>query len=64
MIVFKKAVEFEWDEGNKSKNLKKHQVGDQECEEVFFDQAKRVFKDILHSGTEERYILLGVTKKA
>ena len=36
---------------------------DQECEEIFFDQEKKIFKDILHSGREERYILLGQTKE-
>ena len=53
---------FQWDKGNKGKNYSKHKVTDQECEESFFDQNKRVFKDILHSGSEERYILLGQTK--
>lgn len=40
----------------------RHGVSDQECEEVFFDSNKRVLKDVLHSGNEERFILLGKTK--
>ncbi|MDP2951359.1 MAG: BrnT family toxin [bacterium] len=54
---------FLWDKGNSNKNLKKHNVSDLECEEVFFDQNKIAFKDKLHSGKEERFILLGKTKR-
>lgn len=53
---------FQWDKGNIDKNLLKHGISDQECEEVFFDHNKRILKDILHSGKEDRYILLGQTK--
>lgn len=62
MRIYKKPVEFEWDKGNIGKN-KKHKVVDLEAEEVFFDEKKKSYKDIIHSGTEERYILLGKTKK-
>ncbi len=63
MRILKDVLEFEWDEGNKGKNLKKHGVTDGESEEAFFDIGKKIFKDILHSGTEKRYILLGQTKQ-
>lgn len=63
MRTDKEPVEFEWDKGNAGKNLK-HGVSDYECEETFFDEAKRVLKDALHSGSEERNILLGKTKKS
>ena len=36
---------------------------DSECEEVFFDENKVVLKDVLHSDREERFIILGKTKK-
>lgn len=62
MKVNKKALEFEWDKGNIGKN-KKHKVEDRESEEPFFDENKVIYKDILHSGKEERFILLGQTKK-
>ena len=64
MKILDNPSEFQWDKGNKGKNHLKHKVSDQECEEVFFDQYKRIFKDILHSGNEERYILLGQTKES
>lgn len=56
------ALEFDWDEGNSGKN-KKHNVEDSECEEVFFDNRRFIFKDTLHSGSEERIRILGKTKK-
>ena len=63
MKVDKRSKEFIWDRGNSDKNLVKHRVGNSECEEVFFDEDKVIIKDALHSGEEERFILLGKTKK-
>jgi len=62
MRIYKKPLEFEWDKGNTRKN-KKHKVEDLEAEEVFFDDRKKSYKDVIHSGTEERHILLGKTKR-
>lgn len=61
--IIKKVVGFEWDNGNKEKNFLKHKIRDEECEEIFFDQNKKILKDVIHSGKEERYILIGKTKK-
>lgn len=63
MQIFHAPFEFEWDQGNREKNLLKHRVSDTECEEVFFDHRKQILKDTLHSGAERRYILIGMTKK-
>ena len=63
MVIIDRPGEFQWDKGNKGKNYSKHKVTDQECEESFFDQQKKIFKDLLHSGHEDRYILLGKTKE-
>jgi len=54
---------FVWDKGNIDKNWEKHRVRGTECEEVFFDENKVVSKDVLHSGGEERFIVLGKTKR-
>lgn len=62
MFILKEPVAFEWDQGNKGKNFEKHRVTDEECEEVFFDEKKKLLKDIIHSVREGRYILLGRTK--
>lgn len=63
MKVFRDPITFEWDKGNIDKNLKRHRVRNEECEEVFFDPVKRVLRDPLHSGTEQRYIIIGKTKR-
>lgn len=59
----KGPVEFIWDKGNINKNWEKHQVSNKECEEVFFDKNKKITQDPVHSTKEDRYILLGRTKK-
>jgi uncharacterized DUF497 family protein len=65
MKVLENLVSFDWDEGNKNKNknLALHQVTDQECEEIFFDSDKKIYKDVLHSDEEERFLVVGKTKK-
>jgi len=60
--VYKELFEFEWDKGNIEKN-KKHKVEDKETEEVFLDERKKTFKDKLHSDGEERFRVVGKTKK-
>ena len=55
-------TEFEWNKGNRDKNLEMHGVSDEECEEIFFDSKKKILKDAIHSINEERYILIGQTK--
>lgn len=61
--ILEEVSGFEWDAGNKEKSLAKHEVGNEECEEAFFDYNKEVQKDILHSVNEKRYILIGQTKQ-
>lgn len=61
MRLFIEPVEFEWDEGNRDKNVK-HGVTNQEAEEAFRDKKKRLFKDHVHSQSEERYRIIGKTK--
>ncbi len=58
-MILPQPKEFIWDKGNTDKNYEKHNVTNAEAEEVFDDQNKAVFKDILHSGSESRFILLG-----
>lgn len=60
--VLEEISGFEWDNGNKIKNLTKHKVSQDECEETFFDPNRKIQKDLLHSAEEKRYVLLGHTK--
>ncbi len=63
MQIFKEPVQFEWDEGNRHKNVRKHRVTNEECEEVFFDPHKRmVGQPVYHIG-EARYLLIGRTRQ-
>lgn len=63
MVVIKEPFEFEWDKGNVGKNKRKHGVNEKETEESFFDRKKKTFKDNLHSGREERFRIIGMTKE-
>lgn len=63
MRINKDVYKFEWDKENLGKN-KKHKVEDKEAEEVFLDEGKVIYKDTLHSSeVEERFVLLGKTKR-
>ena len=59
MKILQKALEFEWDKGNREKNLKKHNVTNKEAEEVFKSEKIIIFKDESHSQKEERYGIFG-----
>lgn len=61
MIKLNKPYEFDWDKGNRDKNLIKHGVSQEEAEQVFFDQKNLLFKDPDHSKSEDRHILIGKT---
>ena len=61
--ILDKVTGFEWDSGNRNKNLIKHSVTNEECEEAFFDHNKIIMKDIAHSKNEKRYTLIGQTKQ-
>ncbi|MBI2443336.1 MAG: BrnT family toxin [Candidatus Levybacteria bacterium] len=58
----KKPLVFEWDTGNKEKNVKKHNVQNTETEEVFVNDPV-ILPDRTHSQKEERYFAFGVTNK-
>ena len=55
-----RIVGFEWDAGNRGKNLK-HDVSDGEAEQVFFSHPLLVLEDVQHSSRESRYHALGQT---
>lgn len=56
------AIVFEWDDGNREKNYKKHGVTVEECEQVFFNKPLLIIDDVLHSKDEARWYALGKTK--
>lgn len=61
MVILKEPVEFEWDKGNRNKNLIKHNVTNKEAEEPFDNEPIFIKEDVKHSGVEKRYQALGQT---
>lgn len=61
-MYLRKPLIFEWDEGNKEKNVKKHNVQNSETEEVFFNNPV-LLEDKEHSEGEERFFAFGRTDK-
>lgn len=61
--VLPKVIAFEWDEGNIDKNLKKHDVSNQEAEEAFLNKPFIIVADKKHSLREQRFQALGKTSK-
>jgi uncharacterized protein len=59
--VFDSITGFQWDSGNKSKNIIKHNVQNWECEQVFFNHPLLVLDDREHSAIEKRWAALGKT---
>jgi uncharacterized DUF497 family protein len=61
MIDLTQISGFDWDEGNSRKSLEKHNVGQSEAEQLFFNQPLLLLDDIAHSQKEARYHALGRT---
>jgi len=53
---------FDWNKGNKEKNLIKHKVSYYECEQIFFNKPLHTLRDKKHSQKEKRYIAIGKTR--
>jgi len=51
---------FDWDDGNREKNLK-HDVHGWECEQTFFNKPLVILDDTKHSVAESRYAAFGQT---
>jgi uncharacterized protein len=59
--LIKSCIGFDWNEGNKKKNLIKHGVDINESEQVFTDDPL-FFDDEVHSKTENRWGMFGTTE--
>lgn len=64
MIDWSLVTGFDWDKGNARKSAIKHNVGQFEAEQVFFNQPLLVLVDEKHSHSEPRYHALGKTNDA
>ena len=56
-------MEFEWDPEKDSQNLRKHDVGFVEAATVFADPLSITVRDPDHSGTEDRFIIVGYSDR-
>ena len=52
---------FEWDERKNRENRRMHGVSFEEAQTVFFDDRAVEFYDVEHSGSEYRFLLLGLS---
>ena len=57
-------IKFEWDENKSQINQKKHKISFDEAQTVFYDTEALVIDDPEHSEQEDRFIILGLSKKA
>lgn len=55
-------MEFEWDEGKSTINLKKHGVSFHEASTVFADPLAITFDDMDHSEHEHRLLTFGLSR--
>ena len=58
------TIRFEWDENKNSINKEKRHIAFEEAKTVFYDEEALVIDDPEHSEEEERFIILGFSKKA
>jgi uncharacterized DUF497 family protein len=56
-------LSFEWDSKKAASNLSKHGVAFEEATTVFQDEAALVIPDPDHSKEEERFIIMGQSRK-
>lgn len=57
-------IRFEWDEHKNKINQQKHRISFEEAKTVFYDPEALVIDDPEHSAEEDRFIILGLSKRA
>ncbi len=57
------AITFDWDPNKNRSNQKDHGVSFEEAETVFYDDNARLIADPEHSQEEDRFILLGLSRR-
>ena len=56
-------MNFEWDIQKDRANKAKHGISFDEAQSVFYDEEARLIDDPDHSENEERFIILGMSRK-
>jgi uncharacterized DUF497 family protein len=62
-IVNMKYIHFIWDNNKSALNMKKHGISFEEARTAFFDERARVIHDAEHSSEEDRFLLLGMSRR-
>ena len=57
------ALRFEWDPQKARENLRKHRVSFPEAMTVFVDEQALLIPDPGHSGSEKRFIVMGISER-
>lgn len=57
-------INFAWDANKNELNKKKHKISFEEAQTVFYDSDALVIEDSEHSEYEDRFIILGFSKRA
>ena len=57
------SIEFEWDPNKARSNESKHGVTFEEATTAFYDAYARVIADPDHSDEEERFVIIGFSRK-
>lgn len=57
-------LRFEWDKNKNATNIKKLGIAFEEAQTVFFDDDALLIEDPEHSREEERFIILGMSRRA
>ncbi len=58
-----KGISFTWNDDKNISNQSKHRVSFEEAKSVFFDEHAIEYEDPDHSENEDRFLLLGISKK-
>ena len=57
------AISFDWDENKNQINIRKHGLSFEEALTVFYDDYAIVFDDPDHSISENRFLIIGTSKR-
>lgn len=56
------SLRIEWDPRKAALNLQKHRISFEDAQTVFSDDRARLIDDPDHSETEDRFLLLGISR--
>lgn len=56
------GIRFEWDPTKAEANLRKHKVSFEDAQSAFSDERALLIDDPDHSDTEDRFVLLGLSR--